>query len=214
MKFSIIKVHMKVSILYSFYLKGIMLFLIISLFFSCITPVHLKTIQDISSSVQKNHFSGVILLTAGGRTLFYDAYGWADKKTRVPNTIITRFSIASISKQFTAACLLSLQSRGLLNMNDPISKYFPDFPNGSKISLRDLASHRSGLPRYLYGIPLEEGPLSSLLWAEKMIDQKLITFKCKPGHKFIYSNAGYDFLSAVIEKVSGTSFQEALRNMI
>lgn len=196
------------------YTGRVILLLMTFLMLSCVTPVNLKQFHDIRRSAKNNDFSGVILLAMDDTIVFHEAFGYADRKENIPNTIDTRFAIASLTKQFTGACLLHLQNNGLVNLDDPITNYFPDFPQGDQISLMDLASHQSGLTRYFKGIPLKEGPLSSLSWTEKMIDRSLITFTRKPGKSFNYSNAGYDVLSAVIEKVSGKPFSEVLVHVI
>ncbi|MBN1363482.1 MAG: beta-lactamase family protein [Syntrophaceae bacterium] len=193
---------------------GILSLLVVFFILGCVTTVHLKQFQDIRRSAIEHDFSGVIFLAMDDTIILHEAFGYADRKENIPNTIDTRFAIASITKQFTGATLVYLLNRGLLDLDDPITYYFSDFPRGAQISINDLASHRSGLTRYLKGIPLQEDPLSCLSWTEKMIERSLITYRCKPGERFSYSNAGYNILSAVIERVSGKPYSEVVIDMI
>src|SRR5258707_4595599 len=106
-----------------------------------------KEIDDyLSPFVQGKNFIGAVLVVQGEKVLFDRAYGKASYSLQVPNTPKTRFHIASISKPFTAAAILLLEERGKLRLDDPISKYVPDFISGDKITLRHLLTHTSGIP--------------------------------------------------------------------
>jgi len=88
---------------------------------------------------------GTVLVARGGRILFRQSYGMANYELGVPNSSVTRYHIASVSKPFTAAAILQLQEQGH-SVSDKVSKYVPDFPNGERITLDHLLTHRSGIP--------------------------------------------------------------------
>ena len=95
--------------------------------------------------VEGKNFTGVVLVAKDGKVLVNKGYGMADYELNVSNSVKTRFHIASVSKPFTASAILILQERGKLNIDDLVAKYVPDFPNSSKITLRQLLTHTSGI---------------------------------------------------------------------
>ncbi|HEY2828646.1 MAG TPA: serine hydrolase domain-containing protein, partial [Thermoanaerobaculia bacterium] len=104
--------------------------------------------------VQYNAFSGVVLAAKGDKIVVQKAYGMADYEFGVPNTVDTRFAIASITKRFTSVILQHLFDEKRLSPEDPLSKWVPDFPSASAITVRQLMVHRSGVrdPDKLRGI--------------------------------------------------------------
>lgn len=164
--------------------------------------------------VDGNNFSGVILIALGENVLFRGAYGMANYELAVPNSLQTRFHIASISKSFTAAAILILEQRGMLNVNDPVAKFIPDYPNGEKITLQHLLTHRSGIPN-VNNLPGYSEQSKKRLTLPEIIqlfrDQPL---EFAPGARFQYSNSNYNLLAFVIEKVSGKSYGEFLQQNI
>ncbi len=141
--------------------------------------------------VGKEAPGATVVVIQNGRILCQQAYGFANLELGVPNTPQTKFRLASITKQFTAAAILQLQEAGALSLDDSLAKYLPDFPQGDKITLRHLLTHTSGLGRS------ERAPL-----------------EFPPGERCNYSNAGYRLLGRIIEKVSGLSYEEYLRRHI
>jgi CubicO group peptidase (beta-lactamase class C family) len=96
--------------------------------------------------VETQNFNGVVLVAQKGTIVYLKAFGEADAAHRVPNTLNTKFHIASLSKSFTAAAILLLQERGVLHVTDPVSTFIPDYPGGSKITIHHLLTHTSGIP--------------------------------------------------------------------
>src|SRR5262245_6311598 len=96
--------------------------------------------------VEIKGFSGVVLIARRGDILVRKAYGMANYELGAPNTPQTKFHIASISKDFTAAAIMLLDERGLLNVNDTLDKYIPDYPKGNLITIQHLLIHTSGIP--------------------------------------------------------------------
>jgi D-alanyl-D-alanine carboxypeptidase len=92
-------------------------------------------------------FSGDILLASGGKPVFEEAYGLADREKKTPNTLSTRFRIGSMNKMFTAVAVLQLVQQGKVHLDDLLGKYLPDYPNkdvASKVTIQQLLTHMGG----------------------------------------------------------------------
>jgi CubicO group peptidase (beta-lactamase class C family) len=154
-------------------------------------------------------FDGVVLVAEGDRVLYEGAVGLADRTWAVEHTSGTRFRIASVTKQFTAALVLQLVEEGLVDLDAPITRYLPDYPAdpGDRITVHHLLSHTSGVPegRSLRGEPSIADFLS------KFPDLPLLF---EPGDSFSYSNPGYWLLGQIIEAETGQSYQDALRDRL
>ncbi|MBL4933276.1 serine hydrolase domain-containing protein [Clostridium paridis] len=157
-----------------------------------------------------SNFNGTVLVAKNEKILFENGYGMADAENKRQNTPQTVFKIASITKQFTATAILMLQEKGLLNVQDTIDKYIENYPNGNKIKIFNLLNHTSGIPDYLKLISSNSG-----YTPEKLIglfkDKKL---NFAPGTKYEYSNSNYVLLGYIIEKVSGMSYEDYMRENI
>ena len=167
------------------------------------------------TQVQNSHFSGAVLVSRAGEVLFEAGYGLADVEWQIPNQPNTKFSIASLSKQFTAALIMKLQEQGKLHVTHLICQYLDSCPAiWSSIRISNLLSHTSGIPNFT-DIPsfLAERRLS------RTKDQVVLTFCDKPlefapGEKFRYSNSNYFLLGMIIEKVSDSTFEDVLTREI
>ena len=159
-------------------------------------------------------FDGAVLVAVDGRALFSRGYGMANQKVGVPNTPHTKFVIGSITKQFTAAAILKLQEKGLLNTRDVISKYLPKYPKptGDKITIHHLLSHTSGLPNYTDYPEVLLKRLNLITPEEIMRTFMYRPLEFEPGTAFKYSNSGYILLGMIIEKVSGQSYEAFLHH--
>lgn len=159
------------------------------------------------AQVDVNNFSGVVLVTRNGTVLLKQAYGFANYEWKINNTVDTKFSLASVSKQFTAAAILQLVDKKQVSLEDKLSRFFSGFPNGERITIHMLLAHMSGLQMdfdelYLNNVSLT--PDSVL----KYIEQKALLFP--PGTNTAYSNIGYYLLARIIEKITNQSYSEYL----
>jgi CubicO group peptidase (beta-lactamase class C family) len=165
----------------------------------------------ISTQVQQKRFSGTVLIAQNGKTLLDKGYGWADEGQRLPNQPVTRFRIASVTKQFTAMAILLLQEEGKLRVQDPICLYITGCPaTWQTITIQQLLTHTSGIPDYATTFPLQQHASPAQLIAA--FEGKPLDFA--PGAKFSYSNSGYVVLGSIIEKLSGESYSEYLQQAI
>ncbi len=164
--------------------------------------------------LEARSFSGAILIARGGKILVSKGYGMANYELDVPNTPQTRFHIASISKPFTAAAIMMLEERGLLSVNDPLTKFITDYPGGDKITVHHLLIHTSGIanvndfPDYDAKSKFPQTPESLVA----MFKNRPLSFQ--PGARSVYSNSGYVLLAYIIEKVSSKSYEEFLTENI
>ncbi|HMC98851.1 MAG TPA: serine hydrolase domain-containing protein, partial [Ferruginibacter sp.] len=187
------------------------------LFFLLLIPVSLSAQDDqakqLAQFMHGQHdyfrFNGNVLVVSNGKILYQDALGYADynSKRQLDNNSV--FELASLSKQFTAMAILICRDKKLLNLNDPVKLYLSSFPYDD-ITIRNLLMHTSGLPAY-------EDQFEKN-WDRKKIahNEDIIgilakqkdTLFFKPGTKWKYSNTGYAILAAIIEKVSGMTYNE------
>ncbi len=159
-------------------------------------------------------FSGTVIVTKQNKILLNQGYGLADREWNVPNTPQAKFRIGSITKQFTATCILQLIEAGKLSLDDKLNKFYPDFPKGDSVAIHMLLNHTSGIASYtdLPGFENLE-PLS--LSRDSMIAFfKNKPYNFSPGTKYSYSNSGYFLLGDIVEKVSGESYGNYLRQHI
>lgn len=156
-------------------------------------------------------FMGNVLVAKGDHVVFEKSYGSANIEWNVPNTAESKFRIGSVTKQFTAACILLLEERGKLKTEDPVSKYVPNAPAAwAKITIYNLLTHTSGIPSFT-GFPEYERFQTQPTTPEKLLAffrDKPLEFE--PGSKWNYSNSGYEVLGYVIEKVTGQTYEQFL----
>jgi CubicO group peptidase (beta-lactamase class C family) len=158
----------------------------------------------------KDSFSGTVLVVEGGKIVFEKGYGMSDYAHHIPNTLNTEFRIASITKQFTAMAILQLQEKGLLNVNDKLGKYLPQYQNWENITIKELLTHTSGIPDWTnFEDPNTPEPVQNML---SVIQNKPLEFP--PGTKMDYSNSNYLILGYLVEKLSGLSYENYLKKNI
>jgi len=162
--------------------------------------------QVVEPYVDAQMFMGSVLVAQKGKVLFSKGYGWADLEWNIPNSSTTRFQIASVTKQFTAASILLLEERRKLKTGDPVKKYLPDAPAAwDKITIYNLLTMTSGLSDH--AIEYGTTPPNRLIYADKPTG-------FQPGEKWDYENTNYLLLGYLLEKVSGQSYADFLRENI
>ncbi len=158
--------------------------------------------------------SASVAIVKDGRIAYVKAYGDARIEPRTPATAEMRYSIGSISKQFTASAILLLQEQGKLSLDDKVAKFIPDLTRANEVTIRQLLSHTSGYQDYWpqdYVFPMMLQPVTAQkileLWAHKPLD-------FEPGTKWQYSNTNYVIAGVIIEKASGMPLLQFLREKV
>jgi len=166
--------------------------------------------------VERDRFSGSVLIAQNGKVLFEKGYGPANREWDIPNSPQTKFRIASLTKQFTAAAILSLQERGKLKVTDAISSYVADLPpSWRRITIHQLLTHTSGLPEYTQPPEIEKTLNLTGASPEQLLSLvKSQPLAFAPGTKLAYGNTGYLLLGMVIEKASGLDYASFLKESI
>ncbi len=158
---------------------------------------------------EQNGFSGIISIKIKDQPIFSRTFGYANKEKQIPISNQTVFDIGSLTKQFTASGILKLEIEGKLSVEDTLGKFFPDIPEDKRsINLHQLLTHTSGLIKSVgndYKRTNKSDFLNSLFSSELISD---------PGTSYQYSHAGYSLLGAVIEKVSGMTYEEYLNEKL
>jgi CubicO group peptidase (beta-lactamase class C family) len=162
--------------------------------------------QVVKPYVDAHMFMGSVLVAKNGRVIFNKAYGMADLEWSVPNSPTTRFNIASMTKQFTAASILLLEDRGKLKTDDLVKKYLVDAPAAwDRITIYHLLTHTSGISddaaRYEPGTP------DKLVFNDKALNRQ-------PGEQWAYTNLGYIVLGYLIERISGQTYEDFVHENI
>ena len=158
--------------------------------------------------------SASVAIVKDGQIVYTKAYGDARLDPRTPATPQMRYSIGSISKQFTAAAILLLQEQGKLSLDDSVAKYIPNLTRANEVTIRQLLSHTSGYQDYWpqdYVMPMMLQPVTSRkildLWARKPLD-------FEPGTKWQYSNTNYVIAGVIIEKVARMPLLQFLQERV
>ena len=165
---------------------------------------------------RQNKFNGNALVAVHGQIVLQKSYGNKNFVSDVLNDSNTVFQIASATKQFTATVVMKLQEEGKLSVHDTLSKYFPSFKYAGKITLEQLLTHTSGLYDYVSDIDESDSgivchPVNRELVTELIFKHDLYF---KPGTQFSYCNSGYYLLGLIIEKVSGKSYEQNVRDIV
>ncbi|MGH9746897.1 MAG: serine hydrolase domain-containing protein [Candidatus Acidiferrales bacterium] len=154
--------------------------------------------------------SASVAIVKDGQIAYLQAYGDAHVDPRTPARPAMRYSIGSISKQFTATAILLLADQGKLTLDDPVGKYLPTLTRANEVTIREILSHTSGYQDYWpqdYVPPFMTHPISAeeilKIWAHKPLD-------FDPGTKWEYSNTNYVIAGLIVEKVSGTPLLQFL----
>jgi CubicO group peptidase (beta-lactamase class C family) len=165
--------------------------------------------------VQSGNFSGAVVVEKNGKSILDRGYGFADREQRVFNTGSTRFHIASISMQFTAAAVLRLVDKGSITLDDHIGSFVPGIEEGDRITIRDLLTERSGLPD-INSLPDYNEVLQHHQTAASLVGKiKGQPLLFEPGSQFLREeHSAYNLLALVVEKKTGLPFKKAVHRLV
>ncbi|MBC7788432.1 MAG: serine hydrolase, partial [Anaerolineae bacterium] len=170
-------------------------------------------------------FNGAVLVARRGATVYSSAFGLANMEQNAPNTLHTKFQIASITKTFTAMLVLRLVDRGKLDLNGKVRQYLPDYPSpaGDSITIEQLLTHTAGIPGDIGDFPTSghdfPDRVTKINGDFYTLDELIPMIAARPalgrpGSAFRYSSDGYAILGAILAKVAGKAYEEVLRDEI
>jgi CubicO group peptidase (beta-lactamase class C family) len=170
-------------------------------------------VERANASASAGEFSGVLLVAHNDRILLERAWGVANRETQVPVTTATQFEIASTAKMFQAVAALQLVEAGRLRLDGVVGTYIPEYANkeiASKVTIRHLLMHTGGTG----GVPPADVRKTLRTAGDyvRVLADRAPLFE--PGTEYLYSNYGYILLSAIVERVTGTSFPEYAQRRI
>ena len=172
--------------------------------------------KRLDEDVAAGRFAGAALVARNGKTVFSQAYGLADREKKTPNTLKTRFRLGSMNKMFTAVATLQLVQSGKLDLKAPLGKYLTDYPNkdvASKVTIEQLLTHTGGTGD-IFGPEFDKRRLELKTLGDyvSLYGQRAPGFE--PGSRWQYSNYGFLLLGVIVEKVSGQSYYDYVRDHI
>jgi CubicO group peptidase (beta-lactamase class C family) len=173
-------------------------------------PAYLNpnSIDDLFHRESLFGFSGALLIAQHDRVLLEKGYGMADRADHIPITPRTVFPIGSMAKQFVAASILQLETGGKLKLTETLPTFFPNVPpDKSPINIRELLTHTSGMGNHYAA----EGIFDRTEAVSRILEPPLAA---PIGSKWIYCNDGYNLLAAIVETVSGQSFENYVRKHV
>lgn len=174
-----------------------------------------EKIASIENYLTEMEFSGAVLIAHDGEILLSEGYGLANRDAGLPNMASTKFRIASLTKAFTASSILLLAQRGQLEITDLVCSYISNCPDAwQDITIHHLLTHTSGVPNFI-----EIDGIASVLFGELTQEELLDIFidlplDFPPGSDWTYNNSGFFLAGLVIERVSGTTFDNFVRDNI
>ena len=163
-------------------------------------------------------FNGTVLVARQGHIIYERGFGFANLEWNIPNDLHTKFEIGSMTKQFTALLILQFVNEGKLRLDGHLSDYLPYYrkETGSRITVSELLSHTSGVPNFISLPGFLEGSASRIGYSVRDFVQQYCSgdLRFEPGTRFEYSNSGYFLLGAILEQVSGISYEQLLSDRI
>ncbi len=183
--------------------------LLITSYISAQTDFQIATMQILESEFAEYPIGVAAIVTKGDQILFQGARGTANVELNIPADPNQVFRIGSITKQFTSVAILMLEEQGQLSVQDEITKYLVDYPTqGKKITIEHLLTHTSGIKSYT-NMPSFMGNARVDMTPGELIDVfKNEEMEFAPGDSWNYNNSGYILLGAIIEKITGKSYEE------
>jgi CubicO group peptidase (beta-lactamase class C family) len=169
---------------------------------------------------QVANFNGNVLVAKKGKIIYENSFGWADYPHQDSLNINSKFQLASVSKTMTGTAILQLWERGKLKLDDDVQKFFPNFPYHG-VTIRLLLTHRSGMMNYVYFVDdvyrAEHRDQRKGITNQQVMDMiaqyKPAPFN-KPDKRFLYNNSNFMVLGSIIEKVSGESYAQYMKENV
>ncbi|MBN1224912.1 MAG: beta-lactamase family protein, partial [Candidatus Aminicenantes bacterium] len=175
----------------------------------------------INNLIMKYHdlgqFNGTALVAERGKVIFKKGYGLAEREWNIPHEPNTKLRIGSITKQFTSMLIMQLVSEGKIDLEAKLSDYLPYYrkDTGDKVTIHNLLVHNSGIPSYT-SLPNFMDEISLNPYGVEEFVKKFCSgdLEFEPGSKFAYNNSGYFLLGAIIEEITGKTYEQVLKERI
>lgn len=180
------------------------------------TPGKEKLDQFLNRLAEKNMAMGSLTMAKDGMIIYSKAIGYSQINGAVkkPLTEASRFRIASIGKTYTAVMIMQLVEEQKLDLNETLDKFFPQITNASRITIRQLLQHRSGIPDISRDLDPERNWANGITKDEMLDLIARATPVFEPDTRQSYSNSGYFLLSMILEKLTGKSYTDVLTERI
>ena len=168
----------------------------------------------IEKAVKLNRFNGTVLVSKKGKIVYEKAYGYQNVEKNILNTTNTIYQIGSTTKEFTAAVILKLIENNKLSLDDKLSNYFPEIVRSNEITIKNLLTHTSGIYEIL------RDPKAFNSGHQPRSKEQMLSFFINkpldfdPGTQYSYCNSGYMLLGLIIEKVTGKSYEQVVKDFI
>src|SRR5580692_11457110 len=191
-------------------------------FFLCVIPVFAEDPAEKLDAAarkiiaQERVVGASVLLARGNRIIFHKGYGFADPGLEAPTKDETVYHVVGPMLPLTGVAILQLVERGKVSLDDHISKFIPEFPEqGHRVTVRQLLNHTSGIVDYHY----LGDPIDATSRLPKALDEVMALYSGKrwvnePGTKWDWSISGFQLLVSIVERVSGQSFPDYVRQNI
>lgn len=178
--------------------------------------VEAELLSYVEASHRAGLFNGAVLMAQDGKVVAQSAVGRANLEWSVPNTVDTAFRIGSLTKPLTATLVLRLVDAGKISLDAPLLTYLPDYrkDTGAKVTVRHLLSHTSGIPSFTHHPEIADLSPRSHRVADFVKAYCSGDLAFEPGSRFEYNNSGYYLLGALVERVTGTTYAEALKTWV
>jgi len=185
-------------------IQFILIFILISI--RILGQERLEKLDNYLTNLEKNDsFSGVVIIGQNGEKIYSKVMGFADRDNHIKLNLNSQFSLSSTSKSFTAVCIMRLVQEGRISDNEKIGKYFPELDYGDKVTIHHLLTHSSGLTDFYNVVGFSYKNVKTCLDIIPYIKNQKLVFN--PGDSVFYSTSGMILLGALIEKVSGQTYQ-------
>jgi CubicO group peptidase (beta-lactamase class C family) len=171
--------------------------------------------QLIQARVDNKSFMGAVLVARGDQVILSKGYGFANLEWNIPNTPSTKFRLGSITKQFTAAAILLLAEQGKLTLEDPVKKHWPNAPaSWDAVTIFHLLTHSSGIPNVTSDAEFSQWKMHPSTPEQTLAHVRDKPLEFAPGERMSYSNSGYVLLGWLVERLSGRSYADFLRDNV
>jgi CubicO group peptidase (beta-lactamase class C family) len=179
--------------------------------------IFVETVRaHLNAATGAEQFSGAVLVTRDGQTVFEGAYGLANREQNVPNTLNTQFRVGSMNKMLTAVAAMQLVQAGTIRLEGTLGTYIPDYPNAdmaSKVTIHHLLTHTGGTGD-IFGPAFNANRLALRTPGDYLALYGTRSLQFQPGALWAYSNYGFMLLGAIIESVTGKSYYDVVAERI